>query len=89
MVDTLVEQEICSSGLGSEELEELPREFLETKYDYKHPRISIIYTVFMSFSSKWIIPSCGFFSWTLEKVFEELQAAESKVRVNEVLFVKD
>uniref|UniRef100_A0A672RNH4 Nuclear pore complex protein n=1 Tax=Sinocyclocheilus grahami TaxID=75366 RepID=A0A672RNH4_SINGR len=47
MVDTLVEQEICSSGLGSEELEELPREFLET-------------------------------NWTLEKVFEELQATESK-----------
>uniref|UniRef100_A0A673H5N1 Nuclear pore complex protein n=1 Tax=Sinocyclocheilus rhinocerous TaxID=307959 RepID=A0A673H5N1_9TELE len=32
MVDTLVEQEICSSGLGSEELEELPREFLETNW---------------------------------------------------------
>uniref|UniRef100_A0A8C2DEC1 Nuclear pore complex protein n=1 Tax=Cyprinus carpio TaxID=7962 RepID=A0A8C2DEC1_CYPCA len=47
MVDTLVEQEICSSGLGSEELEELPRDFLET-------------------------------NWTLEKVFEELQATESK-----------
>lgn len=47
MVDTLVEQEICSSGLGSEELEELPREFLET-------------------------------NWTMEKVFEELQATESK-----------
>uniref|UniRef100_A0A673GHZ1 Nuclear pore complex protein n=1 Tax=Sinocyclocheilus rhinocerous TaxID=307959 RepID=A0A673GHZ1_9TELE len=47
MVDTLVEQEICSSGLGSEELEELPRKFLET-------------------------------NWTLEKVFEELQATESK-----------
>ncbi|XP_051547167.1 nuclear pore complex protein Nup107 [Myxocyprinus asiaticus] len=47
MVDTLVEQEICSSGLGSEELEELPREYLET-------------------------------NWTLEKVFDELQATESK-----------
>ncbi|XP_056311527.1 nuclear pore complex protein Nup107 [Danio aesculapii] len=47
MVDTLVEQEICSSGLGSEELEELPRVFLET-------------------------------NWTLEKVFEEIQATESK-----------
>ncbi len=87
MVDTLVEQEICSSGLGNEELEELPREFLETKYDYKHPLISIMYTVFMSFSSKWIIPSCGFSSWTLEKVFEELQATESKVRVNEWGFI--
>uniref|UniRef100_A0A9J7XG59 Nuclear pore complex protein n=1 Tax=Cyprinus carpio carpio TaxID=630221 RepID=A0A9J7XG59_CYPCA len=32
MVDTLVEQEICSSGLGSEDLEELPREFLETNW---------------------------------------------------------
>uniref|UniRef100_A0A9J7Y0W0 Nuclear pore complex protein n=1 Tax=Cyprinus carpio carpio TaxID=630221 RepID=A0A9J7Y0W0_CYPCA len=50
MVDTLVEQEICSSGLGSEDLEELPREFLET-------------------------------NWTLEKVFEELQATESKEEV--------
>jgi len=41
-VDTLVEQEICSSGLGSEELEELPREFLETKYDFKHILMDII-----------------------------------------------
>lgn len=41
-MDTLVEQEICSSGLGSEELEELPREFLETKYDFKHVLMYII-----------------------------------------------
>ncbi|XP_035258434.1 nuclear pore complex protein Nup107 [Anguilla anguilla] len=47
MVDTLVEQELRSSGLGSEELEELPREYLEA-------------------------------SWTLEKVFDELLATESK-----------
>ncbi|XP_066579929.1 nuclear pore complex protein Nup107 isoform X2 [Amia ocellicauda] len=47
MVDTLVEQEIRSSGTTSEELEELPREYLEA-------------------------------NWTLEKVFEELQATESK-----------
>ncbi|KAI7809551.1 hypothetical protein IRJ41_011271 [Triplophysa rosa] len=39
MVDTLVEQEICSSGLESEELEELPREFLETKKSLKNNRI--------------------------------------------------
>ncbi|KAJ8402438.1 hypothetical protein AAFF_G00369270 [Aldrovandia affinis] len=47
MVDTMVEQEVRSSGLGSEELEELPREYLEA-------------------------------SWTLEKVFEELLATDSK-----------
>ncbi|KAI1882040.1 hypothetical protein AGOR_G00246600 [Albula goreensis] len=47
MVDTLVEQEVRSCGLGSEELDELPREYLEA-------------------------------SWTMEKVFEELLATESK-----------
>ncbi|KAL4594082.1 nuclear pore complex protein Nup107, partial [Arapaima gigas] len=47
LVDTLVEQEVRSSGMASEELEELPREYLEA-------------------------------NWTLEKVFEELQATESK-----------
>ncbi|XP_030629555.1 nuclear pore complex protein Nup107 isoform X2 [Chanos chanos] len=47
LVDSLVEQEIRSSGMASEELEELPREYLEA-------------------------------NWTLEKVFEELQATESK-----------
>uniref|UniRef100_A0AAY4EL48 Nuclear pore complex protein n=1 Tax=Denticeps clupeoides TaxID=299321 RepID=A0AAY4EL48_9TELE len=47
MVDTLVEQEIRSSGMSSEELDELPREYLEA-------------------------------NWTLERVFEELQATESK-----------
>ena len=31
MVDTLVEQEIRSSGMGTEDLEELPREYLEAK----------------------------------------------------------
>ncbi|KAJ8008866.1 hypothetical protein DPEC_G00082890 [Dallia pectoralis] len=48
LVDSLVEQEVIrSSGMDSEELDELPREYLET-------------------------------NWTLEKVFEELQATESK-----------
>ncbi|XP_076849044.1 nuclear pore complex protein Nup107 [Brachyhypopomus gauderio] len=47
LVDTLVEQELRSSGLSQEDLEELPREYLEA-------------------------------SWTMEKVFEELQATESK-----------
>ncbi|KAJ8373496.1 hypothetical protein SKAU_G00040760 [Synaphobranchus kaupii] len=47
MVDTLVEQNLRSSGLGSEELEELPREYLEA-------------------------------SWTMDKVFDELLATESK-----------
>uniref|UniRef100_A0AAY4EKF6 Nuclear pore complex protein n=1 Tax=Denticeps clupeoides TaxID=299321 RepID=A0AAY4EKF6_9TELE len=50
MVDTLVEQEIRSSGMSSEELDELPREYLEA-------------------------------NWTLERVFEELQATESKEEV--------
>ncbi|XP_061085410.1 nuclear pore complex protein Nup107 [Conger conger] len=52
MVDTLVEQELRSAGLGSEELEELPREYLEA-------------------------------SWTLEKVFDELLATESKTVLEE------
>ncbi|XP_070611775.1 nuclear pore complex protein Nup107 isoform X2 [Erythrolamprus reginae] len=47
MVDTLVEQEIRSSVMNTEEKEELPREYLET-------------------------------NWTLEKVFEELQATDKK-----------
>uniref|UniRef100_A0A6Q2ZQ84 Nuclear pore complex protein n=1 Tax=Esox lucius TaxID=8010 RepID=A0A6Q2ZQ84_ESOLU len=48
LVDSLVEQEVIrSSGMDSEELEELPKEYLEA-------------------------------NWTLEKVFEELQATESK-----------
>lgn len=47
MVDTLVEQEIHSSVMTTEETEELPREYLET-------------------------------NWTLEKVFEELQATDKK-----------
>uniref|UniRef100_A0A4W5KEX7 Nuclear pore complex protein n=1 Tax=Hucho hucho TaxID=62062 RepID=A0A4W5KEX7_9TELE len=32
LVDSLVEQEVRSSGMGSEELEELPREYLEAKW---------------------------------------------------------
>ncbi|XP_060107665.1 nuclear pore complex protein Nup107 [Heteronotia binoei] len=47
MVDTLVEQEIRTSVMNTEETEELPREFLQT-------------------------------NWTLEKVFEELQATDKK-----------
>uniref|UniRef100_T1DA21 Nuclear pore complex protein n=1 Tax=Crotalus horridus TaxID=35024 RepID=T1DA21_CROHD len=47
MVDTLVEQEIRSTVMNTEEKEELPREYLET-------------------------------NWTLEKVFEELQATDKK-----------
>ncbi|KAK3517955.1 hypothetical protein QTP70_028501, partial [Hemibagrus guttatus] len=47
LVDSLLEQELRSSGLSHEELDELPREYLEA-------------------------------SWTMEKVFEELQATESK-----------
>ncbi|KAL0967258.1 hypothetical protein UPYG_G00249980 [Umbra pygmaea] len=47
LVESLLEQEIRSSEMGTEDLEELPREYLET-------------------------------NWTLEKVFEELKATESK-----------
>ncbi|KAM9171408.1 LOW QUALITY PROTEIN: nuclear pore complex protein Nup107 [Pangshura tecta] len=47
MVDSLVEHEIRTSVMTTEELEELPREYLET-------------------------------NWTLEKVFEELQATDKK-----------
>uniref|UniRef100_A0A3Q2P8W9 Nuclear pore complex protein n=1 Tax=Fundulus heteroclitus TaxID=8078 RepID=A0A3Q2P8W9_FUNHE len=47
MVDSLVEKELVSSGMAHQELETLPREYLEA-------------------------------NWTMEKVFEELQASESK-----------
>ncbi|XP_037099637.1 nuclear pore complex protein Nup107 [Syngnathus acus] len=47
MVDTLVEKHLISSGMAHQEVETLPREYLEA-------------------------------NWTLEKVFEELQASESK-----------
>uniref|UniRef100_A0A3B3XHD7 Nuclear pore complex protein n=1 Tax=Poecilia mexicana TaxID=48701 RepID=A0A3B3XHD7_9TELE len=47
MVDSLVEKDLMSSGMTHQELETLPREYLEA-------------------------------NWTMEKVFEELQASESK-----------
>ncbi|KAM9845562.1 nuclear pore complex protein Nup107 [Aulostomus maculatus] len=47
MVDSLVEKELLSSGMAHQEVEMLPREYLEA-------------------------------NWTMEKVFEELQASESK-----------
>lgn len=47
MVDSLVEKELMSSGMAHQEVETLPREYLEA-------------------------------NWTMEKVFEELQASESK-----------
>ncbi|KAA8580399.1 hypothetical protein FQN60_005934 [Etheostoma spectabile] len=51
MVDSLVEKELMSSGMAHQEMETLPREYLEA-------------------------------NWTMEKVFEELQALELK-RVSE------
>ncbi|XP_057710621.1 nuclear pore complex protein Nup107 isoform X2 [Corythoichthys intestinalis] len=47
MVDTLVEKHLMSLGMAHQEVEKLPREYLEA-------------------------------NWTTEKVFEELQASESK-----------
>ncbi|KAF6723325.1 Nuclear pore complex protein Nup107 [Oryzias melastigma] len=47
MVDSLVEKDLLSSGMAHQEVETLPREYLEA-------------------------------NWTMEKVFEELQASESK-----------
>lgn len=47
MVDSLVEKDLVSSGMAHQELETLPREYLEA-------------------------------NWTMEKVFEELQASESQ-----------
>ncbi|XP_029967223.1 nuclear pore complex protein Nup107 [Salarias fasciatus] len=47
MVDSLVEKELMSSGMAHQEVETLPREYLEA-------------------------------NWTMETVFEELQASESK-----------
>uniref|UniRef100_A0A3P9K9Y5 Nuclear pore complex protein n=1 Tax=Oryzias latipes TaxID=8090 RepID=A0A3P9K9Y5_ORYLA len=46
-VDSLVEKDLLSSGMAHQEVETLPREYLEA-------------------------------NWTMEKVFEELQASESK-----------
>ncbi|AWO98296.1 putative nuclear pore complex protein Nup107 [Scophthalmus maximus] len=47
MVDSLVEKDLTSSGMAHQEVETLPREYLEA-------------------------------NWTMEKVFDELQASESK-----------
>ncbi|KAM4569701.1 nuclear pore complex protein Nup107 [Odontesthes bonariensis] len=47
MVDSLVEKDLMSSGMAHQEVETLPREYLEA-------------------------------NWTMERVFEELQASESK-----------
>uniref|UniRef100_A0A8C4DVP8 Nuclear pore complex protein n=1 Tax=Dicentrarchus labrax TaxID=13489 RepID=A0A8C4DVP8_DICLA len=47
MVDSLVEKDLMSSGMAHQEVETLPREYLEA-------------------------------NWTMEKVFEELQASETK-----------
>ncbi|XP_069580097.1 nuclear pore complex protein Nup107 [Brachyistius frenatus] len=47
MVDSLVEKDLMSSGMAHQEVETLPRDYLEA-------------------------------NWTMEKVFEELQASESK-----------
>lgn len=47
MVDSLVEKDLISSGMAHQEVETLPRDYLEA-------------------------------NWTMEKVFEELQASESK-----------
>ncbi|XP_013888337.1 nuclear pore complex protein Nup107 [Austrofundulus limnaeus] len=53
MVDSLVEKELMSSGMAHQEVETLPREYLEA-------------------------------NWTMEKVFEELQASESKRVLDEI-----
>ncbi|XP_015239400.1 PREDICTED: nuclear pore complex protein Nup107 [Cyprinodon variegatus] len=53
MVDSLVEKELMSSGMAHQELETLPREYLEA-------------------------------NWTMENVFEELQASESKRVLDEI-----
>uniref|UniRef100_A0A8D3BV07 Nuclear pore complex protein n=1 Tax=Scophthalmus maximus TaxID=52904 RepID=A0A8D3BV07_SCOMX len=50
MVDSLVEKDLTSSGMAHQEVETLPREYLEA-------------------------------NWTMEKVFDELQASESKDEV--------
>ncbi|KAK7896800.1 hypothetical protein WMY93_022125 [Mugilogobius chulae] len=53
MVDSLVEKDLMSSGMAHQEVEALPREYLEA-------------------------------NWTMEKVFEELQASESKRVLEEI-----
>lgn len=75
MVDSLVEKDLMSSGMAHHEVETLPREYLEAKYDthrikkkQKNKKLLRLWST---------ASSC---SWTMEKVFEELQASESKVK---------
>ena len=41
LVDTLVEQEVRSSGMAHDELDTLPRDYLEAKYD-PQPRVDTL-----------------------------------------------
>ena len=92
MVDSLVEQEIRTSVITLDETEELPREYLEAKWVglFFIMRICSILCelLFCSLCSYYLLAlfypfPCSFFqSWTLEKVFEELQATDKKVNIN-------
>lgn len=42
MVDSLVEKELMSSGMAHQEVETLPREYLEAKYE-KHSQIHLFH----------------------------------------------
>lgn len=90
MVDSLVEQEIRTSVITLDETEELPREYMEAKWvgrmagrhggtgsphSTPHVVISVPFCFFL------------FWSWTLEKVFEELQATDKKVSVKKACYM--
>lgn len=53
MVDSLVEKELMSSGMAHQEVETLPREYLEAKYDthtqsyFHHRRHTLTYINFL------------------------------------------
>lgn len=78
MVDSLVEQEIRTSVILLEDTEELPREYLETKWVLVLVLVKVIHFKAFFFINVGLFL---FHSWTLEKIFEELQATDKKVNV--------
>lgn len=43
MVDSLVEKELMSSGMAHQEVETLPREYLEAKYDTRTHTHTVVF----------------------------------------------
>lgn len=87
MVDSLVEQEIRTSVMTLDESEELPREYTEAKWvaawsGSGGPSGSEALLCNTLCYHLCLFLFFLFWSWTLEKVFEELQATDKKVNVN-------